>query len=167
MERIRGFEIVADQYRTAKDIFTDEKKKKHEFNRDIQLPIYADDGSAGADFFCPKDTQILPGHKTIIWTDVKAYMPKDEVLKLYIRSSLAIKKGIMLSNQVGIVDSSYYSNVSNDGNIGIALLNTSGQAVEIKAGERIAQGVFMSFKRADNSTNLHETRAGGIGSSGV
>lgn len=167
MERIRGFEVVVDKHRTAKDIFTDEKKRKHEFNRDIQLPVYADTGSAGADFFCPKDIQILPGHKTIIWTDVKAYMPENEVLKLYIRSSLAIKKGIMLSNQVGIIDSSYYSNESNDGNIGIALLNTSGQAVEIKAGERIAQGIFVSFNRADNASVLHETRVGGIGSSGV
>ena len=166
MKKTRGFEVVIDKHRTAYETFTDEKKRKHSFPIDIELPKRADARSAGYDFYCPKEVQILPGHKTVIWTDVKAYMQDDEILYLYIRSSLAIKKGIMLSNNVGIIDSSYYSNEGNDGNIGIAVVNTSGTAVTIAKGERIAQGIFAKYLIADSDEVIHESRKGGIGSSG-
>lgn len=165
-KKVRGFEVVADEHRTAFDIFTDEKKKEHRFPTDITLPTRADERSAGYDFYVPKDVQLLPAQKTMIWTDVKAYMQPDEVLELYIRSSLAIKQGIMLSNNVGIVDSSYYSNEGNDGNIAVALVNTSGKAVTLKAGERVMQGIFKKYLVADVDETLKVERTGGIGSSG-
>lgn len=114
----------------------------------------------------PKDVQILPGHNAVVFTDVKAYMQPDEVLKIYIRSSLAVKLGLVLTNSVGIIDSSYYSNPDNDGNIGISLTNTSGKAITIKAGDRIAQGIFVKYLTADNDESLNDERAGGFGSSG-
>lgn len=166
MKKIRGFEIVKDEARTAKDIFKDEKGNQHAFNVDITLPTRADKGSAGYDFYIPKETVLLPAQKTLLFTDVKAYMQEGEVLELYIRSSLAVKKGIMLSNNVGIVDASYYNNEGNDGNIGIALVNTSGKAVTLAKGERVAQGIFKSFLVADEDETLNEERTGGIGSSG-
>ena len=164
--RIRGFEVVANAHRTAFDIFTDEKGKKVQFPKDIRLPKRADKRSAGYDFYLPKDITLLPKQKMLIFLDVKAYMEDDEVLELYIRSSLAVKQGIMLSNNVGIVDSSYYSNDGNDGNIGISLVNTSGVTVELKAGERIVQGIFKKYLTVDNEEVLNDERNGGIGSSG-
>lgn len=166
MNKQRGFEIVADKHRTAFDTLTDEKGKKLAFNTDIKLPTRSDPRSAGYDFYNPKDIQLLPAQKTIIFTDVKAYMQDDEMLKLYIRSSLAIKQGIMLSNNVGIIDASYYNNEDNDGNIGIALVNTSGRAVTLKAGERIVQGIFVNFLTADEDAPTSDKRIGGMGSSG-
>lgn len=165
-KRLRGFEVVADEHRLAKDIFTDEGKRKHEFLTDITLPTRADEGSAGYDFYLAKDITLLPAQKMLVFTDVKAYMQEDEILYLYIRSSLAVKQGIMLSNNVGIVDSSYYSNKGNDGNIGLALVNTSGRAVALKKGERIAQGIFAKYLVADVDETSKEVRDGGIGSSG-
>ena len=162
----RGFEIVRKDARTAFDILTDEKKNKFTFETKIKLPTRATSNSAGYDLYIPKDVQILPAQKTIIWTDVKAYMQSDEVLKLYIRSSLAIKQGLMLSNNVGIVDSDYYGNESNDGNIGIVVVNTSGKAINLKAGDRIAQGIFVKFLTADEDEVTSEIRKGGVGSSG-
>lgn len=166
MTKQRGFEVVDDKHRTAFEIFTDEKKRKHQFPLEIKLPTRADGGSAGYDFYLPKDLKLLPMQKTLVFTDVKAYMQPDELLEIYIRSSLAIKKGLMLSNNVGIVDSSYYNNEGNDGNIGIALVNTTGITVELKAGERIAQGIFKKFLVIDEDVVESDKRVGGIGSSG-
>lgn len=165
MTKLRGFEVVTEQHRTAFDVFTDEKGGKHSFPVKIQLPTRSDSKSAGYDFYLPKDLRLLPNQKTIAFTDVKAYMQSDEVLKIYIRSSLAIKNGLMLSNNVGIIDSSYYSNPSNDGNIGIPLVNTTGLTINLKAGDRIAQGVFQKYLLADDDTSEGE-RTGGFGSSG-
>ena len=59
----------------------------------------------------------------------------------------------------------YYSNIDNDGNIGISLYNYSDKIVEIKKGERICQGIFVPFLEADNG-NTDNERQGGFGSSG-
>ena len=164
--RNRGFEIVADTHRTAYEVFIDEKKREHKFPKEITLPQRSDAGSAGYDFYLPKELRLLPNQKEIVWTDVKAYMQNDEVLEIYIRSSLAIKQGLVLSNHVGIVDSSYYGNESNDGNIGIALHNTSGVTVTLQEGERIAQGIFKKYLVADEEVATSTKRKGGMGSSG-
>ena len=166
MSKTRGFEIVSNQHRTAFDVFTDEKRQEHKFPKEITLPTRSDVKSAGQDFYLPKDLDLLPMQKTIIWTDVKAYMQDDEVLEIYIRSSLAVKSGLMLSNNVGIVDASYYNNESNDGNIGLAVVNTTGQTVKLKEGQRIAQGIFKKYLTADEDTSTSEKRKGGVGSSG-
>ena len=44
-------------------------------------------------------------------------MQEGEVLELYVRSSIGIKKNLMLKNLTAIIDSDYYENESNDGNI--------------------------------------------------
>ncbi len=166
MTKQRGFEIVSENHRTAFNVLTDEKKKKYTFPVDIKLPARADARSAGYDFYSPKDVQILPSHSVVIFTDVKAYMQPDEVLEIFIRSSLAIKSGLKLTNSVGIIDSSYYSNLDNDGNIGIAITNTSGTAFTINAGDRIAQGIFKKYLVIDKDATLNDERIGGFGSSG-
>ena len=165
-QMIRGFQVVNDTHRTAFDIFTDEKGKKVQFPTKIKLPTRADKRSAGYDFYLPKDIILLPKQKTLIPLDVKAYMLEDEVLKLYIRSSLGVKQGLMLSNNTGIIDSSYFDNEGNDGNIMISIVNTSGKAVELKRGNRIVQGIFTKYLPADNDETLSDIRSGGIGSSG-
>lgn len=173
MTKARGFEVVKDKHRIHKvttptavfDNKIDIDGAKY-YVGEITLPARADERSAGYDFFLPVDVTILPAQKTLVFLDVKAYMQSDEILEVYPRSSLGVKQGIMLSNTVGIIDSSYYNNPNNDGNIGLALLNTSGVAVKLKRGERVAQGIFKKFLVADNDTTLGTERAGGFGSSG-
>lgn len=177
MARLRGFEPVEDKFRVHKytspntsalKVFQvqDGESTYVYYIGDITLPNQADARSAGYDFYAMSDVQLLPMQKQIIWTDVKAYMQEDEVLEIYIRSSLAIKSGIMLSNNVGIIDSSYYNNAGNDGNIGIALVNTTGTSITIKARDRFAQGIFKKFLLADNAIVNDTERTGGFGSSG-
>lgn len=163
--KLRGFEPVIDTKKQYKETVVVHGEQKV-FYPDVQMPVRADERSAGYDFFSPIDITLLPAQKFLMFTNVKAYMQDDEVLKMYPRSSLGVKKGLMLSNTTGIIDASYYSNEGNDGNIGLALLNTSGVAIEIKRGERIAQGIFTKFLVADEDETLHDERSGGFGSSG-
>lgn len=150
--KIRGFEIVKEEMRKTKG--------------EITLPTRGSKVSAGYDFYSPADITLKPNEKTCVWSDVKAYMQEGEVLLLFVRSSIGIKKGLALSNGTGVIDADYYSNSSNDGNIGIALYNYSDKIVEIKKGERICQGVFVPFLEADNG-NTDKKRVGGIGSTGT
>lgn len=163
--KLRGFEEVIDDKKEYGQTINVHGKSQTIYP-DVQLPTRADARSAGYDFYSPIDIQLLPARKVILWSNVKAYMQEDEVLEIHIRSSLGIKQGIILSNVTGIIDSSYYGNEGNDGNIGIALLNTSGKAVDIKRGDRVAQGIFKKYLVADNDTTLNSERSGGIGSSG-
>lgn len=166
MEKIRGFEVVDKEHRTAYDVFTDEKGRKHNFEKKIILPRRADNASSGYDFYLNKEVTFLPGVLEKIKTDVKAYMMEDEELLLFIRSSLALKHGLELVNAVGKIDSSYYSNPDNDGNIIVAIKNTSGKSITIKEGERIVQGTFYKYLITDNDEPINKERTGGVGSTG-
>lgn len=133
---------------------------------DTKLPTRKTKGSAGYDFYLPCDVVLEPyGDSPIIQTGVKAYMPEDEVLLLFIRSSVGIMKNVTLSNSVGVIDASYCDNPDNEGNIGLKLHNNSPHTVTFKKGERIMQGVFVKYGVVDDD-NATEERKGGIGSTG-
>ena len=152
MERTRGFEPIIEEMRKG--------------TMDYILPVRGSSKSAGYDLASPIDVIIEPHSSVLIWTNIKAFMQDDEVLEVYIRSSTAIKRDLILKNTVGIIDSDYYSNEGNDGNIGICLYNTTYAPREIKKGERIAQAIFTKYLIADDDVCLNDVRVGGIGSSG-
>lgn len=130
------------------------------------LPTRNDRGSSGYDFYAPKDIVIYPHEGTKFATNIKATMEEDEVLMLYVRSSIGIKKGLTLANGTGVIDSSYYNNPDNEGNIMGVLYNNTDKMQVVKAGERVMQGVFMKYLVTDDDKPLNEERVGGIGSSG-
>lgn len=99
-------------------------------------------------------------HSDLIFTDICAYMQEDEVLKLFVRSSIGCKKGLVLSNGTGIIDSSYYPR-----NIGIKLYNTTDKEVMLEKGERVCQGVFEKYLITDDDICMNKNRVGGFGSS--
>jgi len=157
---------------------------------DFKLPTRSTLHSAGYDFYAPYDVVVPSLWKqvgkyllhsllhfsfnsykeaiipTMVRTYIKAYMGNDEVLYIYNRSSSPIKKGLILSNSVGVVDSDFYNNEDNEGNIGVAFYNFYPFDVTIDKGERICQGVFSKFLKADNDIVLNNTRSGGYGSTG-
>lgn len=149
----RGFEIIKDEHRKHSDI-------------EIQLPTRGDSRSAGYDFYSNETVVLQPKQSHLFWTDVKSYMLDDEVLSIHVRSSIGTKKDLMLKNTTGIIDSSYYENISNDGNIGICLVNMGDKIQKIEKGERIAQGIFTKYLITDNDICLKLERTGGFGSSG-
>lgn len=150
----RGFEIVDDCHRKHLDV-------------EISIPKRGTSKSAGYDITTPVEF-IVParGESPLIFTDIKAYMMDDEVLSIYVRSSIGIKKGLVMANGTGIIDSDYYSNPDNDGNIGFKLRNLTDKDVLIDAGERVVQGIFTKYLVADDDNAEDRSRTGGLGSTG-
>ena len=130
---------------------------------DIVLPTRASLGSAGYDFYVITKFVIKPGETKVIPTGIKAYMDFDEYLGIYIRSSLALKHGIVLTNNVGIIDSDYYNNRDNEGHIICALVNRGDKDICINAGDRFVQGIFERYFLAEEEENTN-IRRGGFGS---
>ena len=93
-------------------------------------------------------------------------MLEDEVLELVPRSSIGFKKGLMLVNTVGVIDSDFYENPSNDGNIGFKFKNLTDKEVVIEAGERVLQGIFKKYLIIDDDEPITNVRVGGTGSTG-
>ena len=90
-------------------------------------------------------------------------MQEGEVLYLFDRSSNPRKRGIVLSNSVGVIDKDYYGNPDNDGNIHAQFTNITNETVVIEAGTAMMQGVFMPFLIADGDEATGQ-RVGGFGS---
>lgn len=150
MEKVRGFEIAKG--------FED---------KEINLPIRKTKFSAGYDVEAAEDT-VVPSFKkgmapTLVKTGIKAYMQDDEVLMLYNRSSNPKKKGLILSNSVGVIDKDYYGNSDNDGHIMFAFYNVKDEDTVIKKGDAIGQAVFQKYLTTDDDSAEGE-RQGGFGS---
>lgn len=128
-----------------------------------KMPQRATKHSAGYDFYSPIDLVIAPKSMEMIWTNVKSQFEADEVLLLCVTSGMG-KHQIMLANTLGVIDSDYYGNISNDGNIGFRLYNFGDEPYEIKAGDKIGQGIFMKYLTVDNEPEIANERVGGFGS---
>jgi dUTP pyrophosphatase len=126
------------------------------------LPKRKTQNSAGYDFIAIRDMVIKPGEIVKIPTGYKAKFNSDEVLMLYVRSSMGFKYNVRMCNQVGIIEADYYNNLANEGHIWIALQNEGTIDYVIKAGDGYAQGIFMKFLTCGDSPT--EIRKGGIGS---
>lgn len=132
---------------------------------DILLPKRQTAHAAGYDFYLPQKVVLPPQTVQLVPTGLKAYMQKDEVLTIYIRSSLAVKRGIVLVNNVGIIDADYYNNPDNEGHIMLALYNIGREEIVLQKNERVAQGIFCKYLLADDDITVRkEIRSGGFGS---
>lgn len=100
----------------------------------------------------------------LVPTGIKAYMQPGEYLLLANRSSGPLKRRLILPNGVGIVDADYYNNDANEGEIFFQLINYGLTDYHIKKGERIGQGIFMSYLTADDEQAPTAQRTGGFGS---
>jgi dUTP pyrophosphatase len=149
-----------------------EKISFEQFKKDIsddinlynsyELPKRKTMSSAGYDFIAMNDILIKPGEIVKIPTGYKASCENDEVLMIFIRSSLGFKYNVRICNQVGIIDSDYYNNDSNEGHMWVALQNEGTKDCLISKGTGYAQGMFTKFLTCGDEVN--ETRKGGIGS---
>ena len=149
MMKIRGFEIA-----------------KGWEDKDIHIPVRKTGGSAAYDIEAAEDI-IIPVYKpgvkpTLIPTGLKAYCQSDEWYMLANRSS-GPKKGFVMANSIGIIDSDYYENETNDGHFYFQYFNFSDHDIEVKKGDVIGQVIFQKFLIADDD-NATGIRTGGFGS---
>jgi dUTP pyrophosphatase len=132
-------------------------------DRGINLPKRKTSGSAGYDLESAATIKVGPGETVLVPTGLKAYMEQDEVLQVFIRSSLSIKYGLRLANGTGIIDADYVDNPDNEGHILLAVWNNSPQEVTIEKGQAIAQGIFLKYLTIDEDA-ASGRRIGGFGS---
>lgn len=144
-KRVRGFELVSH------------------LETPVKLPTRGTIHSAGYDICAVDNCAIEPKESILIRTGVKAYMPPDEYLDLRVRSSLGIKRQLMLATGASVIDADYYNNEENEGEIMVVLYNYGDTTQHISAGERIVQGIFTKYFLIDNDDTIDQ-RIGGTGS---
>ena len=110
--------------------------------------------SAGYDFYAIEDYIIKPNESLIIPTGIKVSMNKDELLMIVVRSSTGFKYNVRMCNQVGIIESDYYNNITNEGHMFIKLHNHGEKDYILKKDEKFAQGIFMKFLITDEEEEI-------------
>ena len=103
------------------------------------VPKQAHYTDAGFDVFSRVRIEIQPHTIENIPVWVKVAMPKGKVCLVFHRSSLPLKKWLMLSNSVWVVDAWYR------GEIHMQLYNLNNEPVLIDRGEKIWQLIFMDY----------------------
>ena len=129
----------------------------------MKKPYRATKHAVCYDCFSPIGLTIAPQSTELVFINFKAYCNSDEGYILASTSGLG-KKGIILANGIGIIESDYADNVSNDGNIGFLLHNLNKIPYEIKAGDKIGQIFFFKFLTVDDDVQSEVQRKGGFGS---
>lgn len=136
---MRDFEKISfEQFR--KDI-----KDDKELYESYKLPNRESTAAAGYDLFLVEDLTIAPNEIVKIPTGVKMRCENDEVLLIIVKSSTGFKYNIRLVNQVGVIDADYYNNKDNEGHIFVKIQNEGDKTITFKAGEAVAQGVFIKY----------------------
>jgi dUTP pyrophosphatase len=131
----------------------------------VSLPKYETAGAAGFDLASNIDMIVQPGEVTLVPTGLVIAVPAGHVLGIFARSSTPLKRGLMVANGVGLVDSDYCGPKDE---IKIEVLNFTPAPVSIRRGDRLAQGVILPFVRAEwkeQEAPSAPTR-GGFGSTG-
>ena len=130
------------------------------------LPDYSTSLSAGMDLRASLSEPVLlkPLERQLIPTGLYMELPEGYEAQIRPRSGLALKKGISVVNTPGTIDADYR------GEIGIILINLSGEDFLVNNGERICQMVINKVEKI--SWNQVETLedsdrgAGGFGHTG-
>lgn len=135
--------------------------------QDIPLPHYATSGSAGLDLrACLHHALTLePGATHLIPTGLAVHIGDPGYAALILpRSGLGHKRGIVLGNLVGLIDSDY------QGELLISAWNRGSQAFTIEVGERLAQLIIVPVVQADfepvDAFTDSDRGSGGFGHSG-
>lgn len=132
---------------------------------DVALPAYHSTGAAAFDLASNETVVIAPGEVRLVGTGLVVGVPEHHCLALVARSSLAVKKGLMLANGVGIVDSDYSGPADE---VRLALFNFGPEPVQVTRGERLAQGMVVAVPRVEWVETDHVTARsrGGFGATG-
>lgn len=137
---------------------------------DVITPEYGSREAAGFDLraYFPENKSykrvLLPNDRLKVGTGLSFELPEGFVFLVIPRGSTGIKKGLMLQNTIGVVDSDYR------GEVFMFFQNIGEEEVEIEHGERIAQGIILPFPkiRFNEVKELSNTERGdgGFGSTG-
>jgi dUTP pyrophosphatase len=134
-------------------------------DKSTEFPKYHSAESAGFDIASSVDRIIKPKELVLLDTGLIIQAPEGHFLLIAARSSLPLKKGLMVSNGIGVVDRDY---CGPEDQIRISVYNFRDEEVEVKKGDRLAQGLFLPVDQVEwvEADNIKENSRGGFGSSG-
>jgi len=137
----------------------------HRLNPSVPLPVYQTAGSAGFDLAASVEMTIAPGEVALVPTGLVIAVPAGHLLGVFARSSTPLRRGLMVANGVGVVDSDYSGPTDE---IKIEVFNFTAAPVTVRPGDRLAQGILIPFARAEWAEGVVEGRTdrGGFGSTG-
>jgi dUTP pyrophosphatase len=129
------------------------------------LPNYQTAGAAAFDLAAAEETTIQPGEVALVPTGLAVEVPPGMFLGIFARSSTPLKRGLLVANGVGVIDSDY-SGPQDE--VKVAVLNFRKAAVTIACGERIAQGILLPAPRVTwiEVDELAAVSRGGFGATG-
>jgi len=127
------------------------------------IPQYQTDGAAGADLRSSVDVVLKPHEVYTVDCGFSCEIPTGYHAKITARSSMG-KKGIIVTNAPGIIDSDYR------GRICVLLMNLGKEDYQISVGDKIAQWLIEPVYKLPHvlAESLSETArgTGGFGSTG-
>ena len=130
----------------------------------VGLPEPASTRAAGFDLASAVDIEIPPRSIRLVGTGLVIAVPDGYFLGIFARSSTPLKRGLMVANGVGVIDSDY---CGPEDEVKIQVLNVTSAPVQVRRGDRIAQGIFLQYAAPewDEGAPAGATR-GGFGSTG-
>jgi dUTP pyrophosphatase len=130
-----------------------------------ELPRYASAGAAAFDLAAAEAVTVAPRAFALVPTGLVVEVPAGMFLAIFARSSTPLKRHLLVANGVGVVDPDY---CGPDDEVKIALLNVGDQPVDVRRGDRLAQGIFLPAPRVewDEVEALQPESRGGFGATG-
>lgn len=137
----------------------------HRLHPAVPVPAYQTAGAAGFDLAASAEVTIAPGAIALIPTGLVVEVPAGHFLGIFARSSTPLKKGLIVANGVGVLDSDYCGPTDE---LKIQVMNVTTSPVTVATGDRIAQAVVIPYVRAEIEDGTGATGAsrGGFGSTG-
>ena len=131
----------------------------------VGLPQAATGRAAGFDLASAVDIEIPPRSIRLVGTGLVIAVPEGYFLGIFARSSTPLKRGLMVANGVGVIDADYCGPADE---IKIQLLNFTDSTVQVKRGDRLAQGVMLPCPRVEweEVEEMVAPTRGGFGSTG-
>ena len=131
----------------------------------VSLPEPATGRAAGFDLASAVDIEIPPRSIRLVGTGLVIAVPEGYFLGIFARSSTPLKRGLMVANGVGVVDADYCGPADE---IKIQLLNFTDSTVQVKRGDRLAQGVVLPSPEVEwqEVDEMSQPTRGGFGSTG-
>lgn len=129
-----------------------------------EIPEYKTPGAAAFDLAILDDVTIAPRSSQFLHTGLIFGLPADHVMLVFARSSLFKKFGLMLTNNVGVLDADY---CGPEDECLLSVWNPQDVAVDIKAGTRLAQAMVLPRPRVEFvESEASAASRGGWGSTG-
>jgi dUTP pyrophosphatase len=132
----------------------------------IALPSYGTAEAAGFDLAAAQDATVAPGQIALVRTGLVIEVPSGHFLGIFARSSTPLKRGLLVANGVGVVDPDYAGPTDE---IMIQVLNVTNADVQVRRGDRLAQGIVLPAPRVtwDEHDSATVPSRGGFGSTGA